>query len=125
MTVTTIFTLMLAYIAEQLEPKHHQKWDWNKFVFNGVRCYFGFSCTYNPTNNVCRVGYAFVLFGGIIYATAFTALVIKLILIRMYEPQINSVQEFIDGRFSLVGNHIASRKIKVSYYFKIFMNFDI
>lgn len=111
MSSITIGTLFLAYVAEQLEPHHHRKWDWNKCWCNALCCYFGFPCAYNPVNNTCRVGYTLVLYGGIIFVTVINTGLIRILLINIYNPQVQTVQDIIDGQYTLVGDQVALNRI--------------
>lgn len=102
LTLQGMIITFVAYFLQQFEPK--QKWDSFQISVNGVRCYFGLPCSYLPENNANRVLYISVLYGCIIFTTVLSTMIIKFFTTTVYDPQIRSIDEIIDGDFNLVGN---------------------
>ncbi|XP_031639661.1 uncharacterized protein LOC116351666 [Contarinia nasturtii] len=98
-----------AYVFEILEPR--PRWDWNGLLFNGTCCYLGFPCSYNPKNSVSRFGYATILFGALIFVTVMNYGIILFVVTPYLNPQIQTIQEIIDGQFNLIGDQFTMWKV--------------
>lgn len=105
------------YVCQQFEI---QKWDWHKFTFTGFRCFMGMPCTYNPKTTANRTGFLFFLFATMIYVCVLSSVLIQLIISPILNPQIQTVQEIIDGEFKLISNRFAFQKIVQHNWVNIF-----
>lgn len=101
--------LPLARFMQQFEPR--RKWDFNAISIMGICIFMGSPCPYKPKNNAHRLGYAFVLFGSIVFTTVTTTKVAKLFTSPTYNPQIQTVSEILDNRFDLIGNQFSLQKL--------------
>lgn len=122
LSFAALSAIFSGYIFEQLEPESHNSWDWNRTWLNAIRCYFGFSCEYNPTINVTRAGYMFLLFGSIICVTTISTRFIGLHVKNYFSPQVETIQEIIENQFDLVGNQHALQMLQQN---KVLSLFDI
>lgn len=109
LTFTLVLVVDFGYFMQQFEPR--QKWDYFKIVTSGVCLFMGSPSPYKPENNAHRLAYTFILFGGIIYMTTITTLVVNLFTSSTYYPQIQTVEEILSNNFSLVGKKFALQKL--------------
>lgn len=101
--------LPLARFMQQFEPR--RKWDFNAISIMGICIFMGSPCPYKPKNNAHRLGYAFVLFGSIVFTTVTTTKVAKLFTSPTYNSQIQTVNEILDNSFDLIGNQFSLQKL--------------
>lgn len=93
--------------------EQHMKWDLVKNFLNGFCLYIGFPCTYRPQNHSHRLAFASVVFGGIIFFTLLSTMVVKLVTSPFYEVQIETYNEILDKNFELIGSrHTLNEMLK-------------
>lgn len=108
-TILLFIAIGFTYFCEEFE--HHPKWDWNRLAFNGVNYYLGFASAYNPKTTANRTCYIFCSFGAMIFVCLLSSILVQLFISPILIPQIQNVQEIIDGEFKLIGNKFAFQKI--------------
>lgn len=108
-TGIAIVILGHGYFMEQFE--RYPKWDWNKFVCNCIRGTLGFPNTYNPTFHTTRFGYIIILLTGISVTTVINTMFMIFITNPILEPQVQSIQEIVRQKFSLMGDQFALHQI--------------
>lgn len=108
--VESIVVLSCAYYGQQFE-RTATKWDWNYIVINAFRSYLGFPCTLFPKSNILRIGYISCLFAGIIFTTVTTSMFVLFVTVPKLGSQIQSVEEIIREKFTLMGEQIVLHHI--------------
>lgn len=109
LTLESVTVLIGGYIFQMFEPR--QKWDYNKFIIEGFRCMLGFPCSFSPETCTIPSGYIFMLFAGIINAVVMNVALILLTTNPVLNLQIQSIQEIIDGSFTLMVDGFAFKQI--------------
>ena len=110
LTIIAVMLYSLGYFCQQFE-RFRPKWDWNQFAFNGFCTILGFPCCYNPKTTSNRLGFMGVLLGSIAFVCTLSSVLIELFITSILNPQVQSVQEIIDGNFKLVVDRFAFHKI--------------
>lgn len=103
--LSSSITLCLAYFMQQFERR--LKLDYFDTILNGLCVFVGFACPYKPENNAHRLAFVFVIFGGIIFVSTSTTLVVKLFTSPIYHPQIETIKEILNNNFNLAGSQFA------------------
>lgn len=101
--------LATAYLFQQFEPR--QNWDWNRLFFDGLRCFFNLPCAYNPEVIGNRILFAFTMFASTIFGIVLNTGLLLFTTHPILKPQIQSIQEVIDGNFRLIGDGFTFQKI--------------
>lgn len=108
-TVTILVVVWGTYFTQMFE--RHSNWDYNAILFNGTCLLLGFSCPYNPENAANRIGYAFFLWGSIIFVTLITTTITVLFTLRIYRPQVETISEILDSHFDLIGSQFVLQQL--------------
>lgn len=106
-SVTAIIVIATEYYLIQFE---HPVRSWNEMLFITLRCALGISVAFNPRTNSARCLFLFGLIGGFIFATILSAMM-RQITNPILRPQIESIDEIINGNFTLAGDRYAFIKM--------------
>lgn len=101
-TSLAFFVIFMSYFAQMFEPP--PRWDWFKITINAFECCMSLPCTYNPTNNAHRIGTISAYFGSWLFAALLNTIIIKLFTTPIFNPQLKTVDQLIEDKFSLAGN---------------------
>lgn len=103
------FTLFgCSYFLQMFEK--FQKWDYYRIVMVAF-LFLGCSSTYHPQNNAHRVAFALTLIGGLIFSTTLNTMVVKVFTTPIFSPQIQNINQILDGDFDLVGSEFVLDKL--------------
>ncbi|XP_031634347.1 uncharacterized protein LOC116347768 [Contarinia nasturtii] len=114
--VYTVFFLeccLILFIVswfQQWEPKQ-RGWDMHQIFFDGFRGMLGLSMNINPKHFTFRMGFWFYLVCSMLFSIHVSTFLIKVKTNPILGPQVHSIQEIIDGEFTLVGDQFTLRKI--------------
>lgn len=78
--------------------------DWNKLVMVGLALFLSKPCMFAPNNNAIRIGFISMLFGCYIFNTICAARLMVLVTKIIYQPQVESFEEFISNGHELFGD---------------------
>lgn len=104
-----LMMLSLFYFFQQFE--RGPKWDWHRIQMEGHPLSLGFSSNFKPKHHLNRILFTFVLLHSVVFPTILLSALFGLIAKPTHYPQINSIQELINGEYSMVGDEYAFQKI--------------
>lgn len=99
----------LVYFLQQFDQ--HKKWDWNRITITGFAYYCGVTLNYKAKNDAHRILISMFLLGSSIYVISLSSMSTKFITTPILKAQVKSIQEIIDGGFSLAGSGFAMIKL--------------
>lgn len=98
MCIAVVFTSYFFQRFEDFKPK----WNWSRITLAGVA-----TCVYKAKLFPHRVFYIFGLYGSLVHAVVIMSGVIIILMKPIYEDQVKSIEEILDGSFEIVGDHFA------------------
>lgn len=108
-TVLSGMAVFVGYFCEQFE--RHPKWDYHECYITGFCCFLGFPCHCFPSKIANRFNFIGCSLGGIVFVCTLSSILIELVMTPILSPQVQSVQEIIEGNFRLVGDRFAFQKL--------------
>lgn len=93
------------YFLEQFDTT--RKSDWHTILLSLTCCLVGVSRNYKAHNISHRILYIFCLFGGMGFNIILCSFILKITANPIFNTQIKSVHEIVDGKFDLVGDRFA------------------
>lgn len=104
MTIACDFTLYFMQKFEDMQPK----WCWYRIslVVLSISCGFSYP-SYKPKITPHQIFAAFGLLGGIMLTTTLNSMILLFITNPIFNSQIESIQELMNGHFELVGDEFA------------------
>lgn len=99
--VVAIFLIAVEYYLIQFE---HPVRTWNEMLFITLCAALGMPVAFNPRSNPFRMLFVFGIFGGYMFATILSATIMRQITNPILRPQIESIDEIINGNFELAGD---------------------
>lgn len=89
----------------------HKQWDWIRLTMEFICIACGFPSTYKVESCAIRMALISCLIGAMVFSTTISAVGITQITTPILNPQIDSIQEIIDGEFHLAGDRFAFLKM--------------
>lgn len=114
-----VSVVCFAYFVQQFEDCK-PTWDWFRVLFTAGLSALGLACDYRATIISNRIFFIFCLFGNFVFVNTVLSFILIIISSSIYENQIESVNEIIDGSYDLFGDdfalqHFMKKKNEVDY----------
>lgn len=84
---------------EDIQPK----WDWIRSTMAGTAVLFGIASNYRPRIFAHGVYYVFGVFACLLWTIVILSGVVSIMMNPIYEDQVKSIKEIVDGSFEMVG----------------------
>lgn len=104
-TTIAISFLSFVYFLQQFESA--RKYDWNTILMAITTMLLGFSSNYKAHLISNRILFIACIFGGIVFSTIVLAFFLRITINPIYESQIKSFREIVDGSYDLIGDYVA------------------
>lgn len=110
MSLSAFVAIAVTYVIQQFDDIH-PKWDWHRIT---MLCYVnmcGFPSNYSPNITASRINYGVALFGCLLFVIVFGVHCQLFMTNRIYEKQVNTVDELIANDYSLAGDSVALKHL--------------
>lgn len=107
-TIMNFSSVLLIFSLQRFEDLQ-PKWDWNRITLAGFAFFLGVAYRFRPQIFPLRVYYTFVVFGCMLYSNVILSAIINIIWEPIYQHQVKSIKEVVDGSFEMVGDELALR----------------